>query len=401
MRVSGMPVHIETTSAMSSSSTFGASSALRLLPLGAQAVHRARAAMASARAARPRTRTAGRDRRRPSRVASRSRSFCAASQLTAAADVVADAHAADGLVDEVDRLVGQEAVGDVADATARPRPQRLVGDGHLVVLLVALRDALQDLDRLLDASARPPCTGWKRRSSAASLSMCLRYSSSVVAPMHCSSPRARAGLRMLAASIAPSAAPAPTSVCSSSMNRMSSSWLARISSMTFLRRSSNSPRYLVPATSEPMSSVSTRLSSSVSGTSPCDDAVGQALDDGGLADARLADEARGCSSCGGDRIWIDALDLALAADDRVELPAARGGGEVDAELVERGGAAVWRPPAGRAAGLLRLRLREDARRLARAPARGSRRGSRARPPRCPRPRARGRAAGAPCRCTSG
>ena len=30
----------------------------------------------------------------------------------------------------------------------------------------------------------PTKTGWKRRSSAASFSMCLRYSSSVVAPMH-------------------------------------------------------------------------------------------------------------------------------------------------------------------------------------------------------------------------
>ena len=38
--------------------------------------------------------------------------------------------------------------------------------------------------------------------------------------------------------------------------------------MIFLSRSSNSPRYLVPATSEPMSSVRTRLLSSVSGTSP-------------------------------------------------------------------------------------------------------------------------------------
>jgi hypothetical protein len=38
--------------------------------------------------------------------------------------------------------------------------------------------------------------------------------------------------------------------------------------MIFLRRSSNSPRYFVPATSEPMSSVSTRLPWRVSGTSP-------------------------------------------------------------------------------------------------------------------------------------
>jgi hypothetical protein len=97
--------------------------------------------------------------------------------------------------------------------------------------------------------------------------MYLRYSSRVVAPMHCSSPRDSGGLRMFAASIAPSAAPAPTSVCSASMNRIASLVL-RSSSMIFLRRSSNSPRYLVPATSEPMSSVRTRLFSSVSGTSP-------------------------------------------------------------------------------------------------------------------------------------
>src|SRR5437762_3424123 len=37
-------------------------------------------------------------------------------------------------------------------------------------------------------------TGEKRRSSAGSFSMCLRYSSSVVAPMTRSSPRASAGL---------------------------------------------------------------------------------------------------------------------------------------------------------------------------------------------------------------
>ena len=63
-------------------------------------------------------------------------------------------------------------------------------------------------------------TGWKRRASAASFSIYLRYSSSVVAPTQCSSPRASAGFSRLEASIAPSALPAPTSVCISSMNRM-------------------------------------------------------------------------------------------------------------------------------------------------------------------------------------
>ena len=67
--------------------------------------------------------------------------------------------------------------------------------------------------------------------------------------------------------MAPSAAPAPTRVCSSSM-KSTTSRDERISSRIFLRRSSNSPRYFVPATSAPMSSVRTRLFIKDSGTLP-------------------------------------------------------------------------------------------------------------------------------------
>ena len=111
-------------------------------------------------------------------------------------------------------------------------------------------------------------TGWKRRSRAASFSTCLRYSSSVVAPMARSSPRARAGFSRLEASIAPSALPAPTRVCSSSMNRMMRPSEPVTSWITALSRSSNSPRNLAPATSAPRSRVRTRRSRSDSGTSP-------------------------------------------------------------------------------------------------------------------------------------
>ncbi len=110
-------------------------------------------------------------------------------------------------------------------------------------------------------------TAWKRRSNAASFSMYLRYSLSVVAPMHCSSPRLRAGLMMFEASIVPSAEPAPTIVCNSSINKMMF-FERRISSMTALMRSSNWPRYLVPATIKARSSVITRRSRSSSGTLP-------------------------------------------------------------------------------------------------------------------------------------
>ena len=63
-------------------------------------------------------------------------------------------------------------------------------------------------------------TIWKRRSRALSSSKYLRYSSIVVEPMALSSPRARAGFRILAASIAPDERPAPTKVCISSINRI-------------------------------------------------------------------------------------------------------------------------------------------------------------------------------------
>ena len=111
-------------------------------------------------------------------------------------------------------------------------------------------------------------TGWKRRSSAGSFSIYSRYSSSVVAPMQCSSPRASIGLSRLPASIAPSVLPAPTMVCSSSIKRMILPSDFLTSFKTLFKRSSNSPRYLAPATSAPISKLNTVRSFRFSGTSP-------------------------------------------------------------------------------------------------------------------------------------
>jgi hypothetical protein len=55
-----------------------------------------------------------------------------------------------GLVDEVDRLVGQEARRDVAVGQRRRRDQRGVGDLHLVVRLVAALEPAQDRHGVLD-----------------------------------------------------------------------------------------------------------------------------------------------------------------------------------------------------------------------------------------------------------
>jgi len=102
-------------------------------------------------------------------------------------------------------------------------------------------------------------TAWKRRSSERSFSMYFRYSAGVVAPMHWISPRDSAGLRMLAASSDPSAEPAPTSVWSSSM-KITMLWLSVSSRMMVLSRSSNCPRYFVPATMSEMSRARMRFS---------------------------------------------------------------------------------------------------------------------------------------------
>ena len=108
-------------------------------------------------------------------------------------------------------------------------------------------------------------TVWNLLARAVSFSMCSLYSLIVVAPMHCSSPRARAGFRMLAASIAPSAAPAPMIVCTSSMKMI----MLEVSLISFTSRlslSSNSPRYLVPATIDAISRDITCESWRISGT---------------------------------------------------------------------------------------------------------------------------------------
>src|SRR5690606_7578765 len=64
-----------------------------------------------------------------------------------------------------------------------------------------------------------------------------------------------------------------------------------------------------------------------------DDALGEPLDDGGLADARLADEHGVVLRAPGQHL-ADPADLAVAPDHRVELARSRALGEIDAELLE-------------------------------------------------------------------
>ncbi len=97
--------------------------------------------------------------------------------------------------------------------------------------------------------------------------MCFLYSVKVVAPMQCKFPRAKAGFNILDASTEPSAAPAPTTVCNSSIKRIMRPSDFSTSESTAFKRSSNSPRNFAPATIAAISSSSNSLSKRFSGTS--------------------------------------------------------------------------------------------------------------------------------------
>ena len=185
--------------------------------------------------------------------------------------------------------------------------------------------------------------------------MYLRYSSSVVAPMHWSSPRASGGLRMLAASIAPSAAPAPD-------ERMElvdeEDRVVRVAELLddLLEPLLELAAVLGPghqrADVEGQHALVEQRLRHVAGHDP----MGQALRDGGLADARLPDQGRVVLRASREDL-DDPLDLLFSADDGIQLSCPRGVREVDAELVDR----------RRLAGPLRLRrgtggraLRQDA-----------------------------------------
>ena len=235
----------------------------------------------------------------------------------------------------------------------------------------------------------PIITGWKRRSSAASFSMYLRYSSSVVAPTVCSSPRASIGLSMLEASIEPSAAPAPTTVCSSSMKRIDlpggvgdflQHRLQPFLELAAVLRAGDQRAHVErddPLVLQPFGHVL------------ADDALGQPFDDRGLADAGLADEHR--VVLGAAREHLDhAADLVVAPDHRIELALSRQLGQVAAVALERliralrdsgwSRAATRGPPSspGECASLRDAALLEQARRTATAilPTRSRRRGAR-------------------------
>ena len=117
------------------------------------------------------------------------------------------------------------------------------------------------------------------------------------------------------------------------MKVMTSPSASVISFSTAFRRSSNSPRYLAPATIEPMSRPMTRFPFKPSGTSPSTIRWASPSTMAVLPTPGLADEDRVVLGPAGQHL-DDPADLLVAADDRVHLPLAGQGGQVPAVLLE-------------------------------------------------------------------
>ena len=163
--------------------------------------------------------------------------------------------------------------------------------------------------------------------------MCLRYSAGVVAPMHWISPRESAGFRMFAASSEPSAEPAPTSVCSSSMKiddvrglgELPHDRLEPLLELAAVLRAGDDQRDV--EREDP-------LVREVDRHVALHDLVGEALDERRLADAGLADQHRVVAGAAAQHL-DDPLELLVAPDQRVERVARRRLGQVARELREQ------------------------------------------------------------------
>ena len=95
-------------------------------------------------------------------------------------------------------------------------------------------------------------------------------------------------------------------------------WLSINSFMMVLSRSSNWPRYFVPATISERSSDKNALVGQERRHIAIGNALRQAFDDGRFANARLADQHRIILGAAAQNL-DDALDFAFASDQRIEL----------------------------------------------------------------------------------
>ena len=256
------------------------------------------------------------------------------SESSAGADRGPDPLARPALVHEVDGLVGQEPLGDVP---ARERGRRLegaVGVAHLVVGLVVLLDALQDrhglLDRrLLDHDGLEPAL--ERRIALDVLLVLVQRRRADALQLAAREGRLQ-HVRGVDGALGPAGADDRVQLVDEQHDVARREdllhdpleALLELAPVLRARDERSEVEHEHPAADEHL------------GHRALDDLLGQALDDGGLADARFADQHGVVLGPAGEDL-DDPLDLLLPADHGVELPLPGERREVAAELVERRG----------------------------------------------------------------
>ena len=238
-----------------------------------------------------------------------------------------------GLVDQVDRLVGQEPVGDVAVGQGGGGDQRGVGDPDAVVHLVALLEAAQDADGVLDRRLadhdrlEPPL---QRRVLLDVLAVFVQRGRADHPQLAAGEHRLEhvAGVhRALALAGADHGVQLveerddlPVGV----LDLLEDGLEPLLELAAVLRAGDHRAEV-----ERDELLVAQRLGH-VAGHDP----LGQALDDRGLADAGLADQHRVVLGPAGQHLH-DPADLGVAADHRVDLAVAGTRGQVDAVLLQR------------------------------------------------------------------
>jgi hypothetical protein len=237
-----------------------------------------------------------------------------------------------GLVDQVDRLVRQEAVGDVAVREHGRGDQRVVLDAHAVVHLEALAQAAQDRDGVLDRRR----VDHHRLEAPLERGVLLDVLAVLVERGGADAVQLAAGehrleevagvRRALGAAGADDGVElvdeeqdAPLALLDLVEHRLQA--LLELAAVLGAGEQRAHVEREDGAVLQPLGHVA------------ADDALGQALDDRRLADARLADQHRvvlGLARQDAD----DAADLGVAADHRVELAAPGRRHQVDAVLLQ-------------------------------------------------------------------
>src|SRR5205809_45963 len=262
------------------------------------------------------------------------------------------AQAGGGFVHQVDRLVGEEAVGDVAVREGRGRNQRGVLDLDAVVHLVALLQPAQDRDGVLDRGLvdqhglEAALEGrvlldvlavlvQRGRADAVQLAAG-EHGLQQVGGVHRPLGRARADHRMQLVDEEDDVAARALDLLQDGLQALLelAAELGAGDQCAHVERDD-------PLLLESLGHVA------------LDDALREALDDRRLADTGLADQHRVVLGAAGEDL-DDAPDLVVAPDDRVELPLRGELGEVAAVLLERlvGGLGIGRGDALVAAHLL-------------------------------------------------